>query len=113
MNIAMPVAPVPPRASLTRTLPNNAVAAAPANQQRVKRISRDSGLTPMASAPPWEMMVAVALVVSLTPALSRRAKRTRSAFGATFSAIERDMAASGPLVLLSLPRFAVARNAMR
>ncbi|MFZ0791111.1 MAG: hypothetical protein WAM94_15975 [Chromatiaceae bacterium] len=71
MKIAMPVAPVAPRASMTRSLPTNAVEAAPANHRLVNLVSRDSGLT------------------------------------------ERDSAVSGPLALLSVSRFAVARDAMR
>ena len=71
MKIAMPVAPIAPRASMTTIPPANAVAAAAASRRLVRRIGRDCGLT------------------------------------------ERDMGVSEPLALLSLPRFAAARNEVR
>ena len=54
-------------------------------------------LTPMAPAPPRGMIVAVAMGVSLTPALSQRARGTRSAFGATFTLTIRATQGSGGL----------------
>jgi hypothetical protein len=48
----------------------------------------------MAPAPPEGMIVVVALVVYLTPALSQRARGTRSAFGATFRVTLHDTCAA-------------------